>query len=423
MAEDTKSSEDAKTTAPAKDEKGAAKMGKASGKKPHKAKSKGQFKKEAKSKLSKTAKIVLVIIGIAAMALSVTAMACSGIINQAANQEDYKLTGGVAATVNGMNIKEDTITKQIMSTRESAGKTKDKDWAQYLADQGLTPESYRESLIKSYANQYLLTQAEKEYDIKVTDEDVEEAWQNAAKSYGGEENFEKFLKQIGYDKDTYKQSLESSVAQQKLKDKVAPEKTPSDDEIVSYINENLSTYNDARRSENLLIKVDSDASEEDDAKAKATAQEALDKINSGELSFEDAVKQYSEDDGSKEKSGDVGWDKLTSFVTEYQNALSQLSKGQVSGLVKTEYGYHIIKCTDVFHVDDKVTSIDQIPSEIREKISDTVKSNNASNDYSKWLQEYQDKADIKINDMPDGLPYDVDMTGIKASSGSGSSAN
>ncbi len=48
--------------------------------------------------------------------------------------------------MNGVNIKEDTVTKQIMSLRESSYKS-DEDWATYLSQQGLTPASYRENVI------------------------------------------------------------------------------------------------------------------------------------------------------------------------------------------------------------------------------------------------------------------------------------
>ena len=82
---------------------------------------KAERKKEAKSKLTKTGKIILVAIGVAAMLLSVTAMACSGILNQANSTEEYHLTGGVAATIDGTNITEATGTKQIMRTRTSGG--------------------------------------------------------------------------------------------------------------------------------------------------------------------------------------------------------------------------------------------------------------------------------------------------------------
>ena len=368
-----------------------------------------QRKQRTKEKLSHGAKIALVGVGVAAMLLSVTAMACSGVLNQAANTTDYTLTGGVAGTVNGVNIKEDTITKQVMSTRESLGYTEDAAWAKYLSDQGLTPESYRESLIRSYASQYLLTAAEKEYNVTVTSEDVQKAWDDAVASYGGDEKaFLELMGQMGFDEASYKESLKSQLAQQKLKEAVAPAKDPGDEDIIKYVNENLSTYNDARRSSHILIKVDAEASEEDAAKAQARAQEALDKVNSGELSFEDAAKEYSEDT-SKDDGGDVGWDKLTTFVTEYQDALNGLAKDQVSGLVKSTYGWHIIKCTDLFHVDGEVTSTDQVPKALLEKFTTTIKNSQASSDYSAWLADYTDKADIQINPMPENVPYNVDM--------------
>lgn len=372
-------------------------------------------KKQRKTYVSKTVKIVLVVIGVLAMLLSVSAMACSGLMSQAEDTSGYKLTGGVAATINGTNLTEDTVTKQIMSMRTSYGYTKDKDWAQYLVDNDLTPKKYRKQLIDSYTQQILLQQAQKENGVTVSDEEVEKAWKDACKSAGGAKAFKKTLKTYGYTEDTYKDSLRESLAQQKLKDAVAPTSKPKDSEIVDYINENLSNYNDARRSSNILIKVDSDASDEDKAAAKAKAQECLDKINSGELSFEDAVEQYSEDTGSKEKKGDVGWDKLTTFVDSYQTALEGLNKGDVSEVVESTYGYHIIKCTDYFHVDEKADSIDQIPAEIKDAIVSSLKSSQVDEDYSAWLEEYIDKNDFKINAMPADVPYNVDMNAADSS--------
>lgn len=370
---------------------------------------KAERKKEAKAKITKTGKIVLVMIGVAAMLLSVTAMACSGLLNQANSEEEYHLTGGVAATVDGTNITEDTISKQIMSTRTSGGYEDDAAWASYLKGQGKTPESLREETIRTVAGNFLLSKAIEEYDITVSDEDVNESFENAAANYGGTKSMMELLSQLGYTEASYKATIKSSLEQQKLKEEVAPEKEPTDDEILAYFNDNVSTYNDARRSSNLLVKVDSDASDEDKEKARATAQEALDKINSGELSFEDAVEKYSEDTGSKDDGGDVGWDKLTSFVTEYQDALTALSKDQISGIVETTYGYHIIKCTDYFHVDEKADSIDQIPSEIKDAIASSLKSSQVEEDYNAWLESYIDKSDLKINAMPADVPYNVDM--------------
>lgn len=385
---------------------------------PEPAPNRRQVKQDRREKLSKTAKIVLVVIGILAMLLSVTAMACSGVLNEVNNKEDYALTGGVAATVNGVNIKEDTVTKQIMAVR-SASYEKDEDWAAYLAQQGLTPESYRESVIDAIARQYLLVEAEKEYGATVDQKDLDKAWDDAVKNYGGDEKaFVEMIGQIGYTKEAYLESIKSSLAQQKLKEKVAPAKEPTDEEIVSYLNENLSSYNGARRSSHILFKVPEDASDEQRAKVEEEAQKVLDKINAGDLEFEEAAKDYSED-SSAEKGGDVGWDKLATFVPEYQDALSALSEGQVSGLVKTDYGYHIIKCTGVFDV-QTVDSIDEVPEGIRDYVSDMIETQAVSAAYGDWLNGYTEKADIKINPMPEDVPYNVDMS--KASSGKADAA-
>lgn len=379
---------------------------------PEAAPSKKQVKQARKEKLSKAGKIVLVVIGIAAMLFSVSAMACSGVLNQVQSQEDYKLTGGVAATVNGVNIKEDTVTEQIMSLRQSSYES-DEDWATYLSQQGLTPESYRENVIDSIARQYLLTQAEKEYDITVSQDDLDEAWDEAVENYGGDEDtFVDMITQFGFTKETYQENTKSSLAQEKLREKVASVEDPTDDQIVSYINENLDTYNDARRSSHILFKVADDATDEESAEVEAKAQEVLDKLNAGEVEFADAAKEYSED-SSADDGGDVGWDKLTTFVTEYQDALSALSTGQMSGLVKTTYGYHIILCTDQFNV-ESVSSADEIPEAIRDAISSKIKAEEESAKYSTWLNDYIDKADIKINEMPEDAPYNVDMSKAKA---------
>ena len=122
------------------------------------------------------------------------------------------------------------------------------------------------------------------------------------------------------------------------------------------------------------------------------------------------MKEYSKDSGTAEKEGDVGWDKMSNLVTQYTDALTSLEKDQVSGLVTSDYGIHIIKCTDVYAAPEQVTSLDQIPSEWISTIATSLKSQKQQEAYQQWLEEATAAADIKINDMPQGLPYDLDMT-------------
>ena len=380
-------------------------------------KSKHEKRAERHEHLSKAGKIVLVAIGCLAMLLSVTAMACSGFLNQ--ESTGYHLTGGVAATVNGTNITEDTVTRQIMSQRSSLGYDSDEDWAQYLVDQGQTPEDLRQSIIDSYEQQLILQKAINENNIEVSDDEVQSAWDDAVANYDSEDAFLNLLSQMGYTEDTYKEQLRSSLEQQKLRETVAAVDDPTDQEIIDYINADLETYNGARKSSHILFQVDSDGS--NDADQQAAAQEVLDKINNGEISFEDAAKEYS-DDSSADNGGDVGWDCDTTFVTEYEDALKQLDKGQISGVVKSTYGYHIIQCTDVFTIDGSVTSIDQVPEDIRTSISDTLKSQAETEAYNTWYDDYAAQQDVQVNDMPADVPYNVSLDGVEPSTSTDASA-
>ena len=119
----------------------------------------------------------------------------------------------------------------------------------------------------------------------------------------------------------------------------------------------VSSFDNAKRSSHILFS----------AEDEATAQSVLDQINAGTLDFVEAVQEYSTDSAAKAKDGDVGWDKLSSFDTAYQEALDGLEKDQVSGLVTSSFGIHIIKCTDVYTAPEELTSTDQIPAEFVEQ--------------------------------------------------------
>jgi peptidyl-prolyl cis-trans isomerase SurA len=85
--------------------------------------------------------------------------------------------------------------------------------------------------------------------------------------------------------------------------------------------------------------------EVDSAAAKLTADTVLVKLSEGE-SFESLVEQYSDDTSTKVKAGDLGFFERRQMVQAFDETAFNLNVGEISGLVQTNFGYHIIKLTD-----------------------------------------------------------------------------
>ena len=319
-------------------------------------------------------------------------------------------SGAVAAIINGTEIYEDTVTDYIQSVREQQGLTDEDSWGNYLAQMGTDPAGVREQIINTYVTRELINSGAEEKGVTVDSSEVDSYVDKMKSNYDSDEKWQSALEQAGMTEDEYRSEIELQLKAKELYNTFTSSEEPSNDDMLQYAQMYASAYDGAKRSSHILF----------DSDDEATAQDVLNKINSGELDFAEAAKQYSKDAGSKDAGGDVGWDKTSSFVQEYTDALSGLEKDQVSGLVTSQYGIHIIKCTDVYNApkekaDDgtetvKITSLDQIPSEWQETIKQSLQSQGQTTNYQNWLTEKKESSDLKINDMPSGLPYDVDMS-------------
>ena len=357
------------------------------------------------------AKRIGVVVGVIAMGLA-SGAGIAGIFNAASDATTWTKTGQVAATVMGENIMEDSITTKIMDTRTGSYDS-DSSWAQYLVDQGTTPSKLREQYIDSYKASIILDKACKEYGITVTSADEEAKWDEVANEYGGDDTFLSTIENYGYTKSSYMSSFDSTIKKEKLTAAVVPLDGITDQDVIDYVNENASTYNGARKSSQILFGTDSDGSTTNQDQAASVLQQ----IRDGSLSFSDAVSQYSTDTTSAADGGNIGWDCDSSLIDAYETALKGLDKGAISDVVQSSYGYHIIECTDVLSFDGSATDINQIPDDI----ASSIRKNIQSSKYSSWYSDYESNADITINDMPQGLPYDVSLDGVTASSSSSAS--
>ena len=314
---------------------------------------------------------------------------------------NYGYTGGVAATVNGAEIQEDTITKYIQDFRTSSDLTNDDDWGNWMKENSFDPATVRDQVIDYYVENELKKQACDEKGITVEQSQVDDEINNMKANYDSDDAWKQALSSAGLTEDQYRESVEAGLLDKALEDAVAGDAATADDsKVLDMLNTYYTMFNGAKKSSHILF-----ASGDTEK-----AQEVLDQINAGTLDFAEAAKQYSTDTASAADGGNVGWDAINSFVTDYTDALDGLSVGQVSGLVTSDYGIHIIKCTDEFTCDGKATSLSAYPQEFVDYISNIVKDQSKSTAYSNWFNDYKAQADIQNNDMPENVPYNLDMT-------------
>jgi len=125
------------------------------------------------------------------------------------------------------------------------------------------------------------------------------------------------------------------------------------------------------------------------AEIRAKAEDVLKQVKKGGK-FEDLAKKYSEDPGTKDKGGDLGWIIEKQTVPEFEKAAFSLNKGQVSDLVQTVYGFHIIKVLEKETAHTKpfeevkdslrapllLTEADKQANDVADKISAEVRRSN-----------------------------------------------
>ena len=121
----------------------------------------------------------------------------------------------------------------------------------------------------------------------------------------------------------------------------------SDDELKAVYQQNIQQFQVPNRVhvEHILLmtvgKTDAEVTE-----IKAKAMDILAQAKKKGANFEELAKKYSEDPGSKTKNGDLGWLVQGQTVPEFEKAAFSLNNGEISDLVKTQYGFHIIKVLD-----------------------------------------------------------------------------
>ncbi len=100
-----------------------------------------------------------------------------------------------------------------------------------------------------------------------------------------------------------------------------------------------------RKARHILMQIGTSAESNKEA-LMPRIEELQQKLNEGQ-SFEEIAAEYSEDPGSAKQGGDLGWVAMGEMVKPFEDALFSMNKGEVSGIVETQFGLHLIKLEDI----------------------------------------------------------------------------
>ncbi|MBK9235639.1 MAG: SurA N-terminal domain-containing protein [Rhodoferax sp.] len=125
--------------------------------------------------------------------------------------------------------------------------------------------------------------------------------------------------------------------------------TPNESDVKSYYEQNAERLSgdEERRASHILINAAKEAPPAEHQKAKTRAEELLQSLRKAPDSFAEVAKKNSQDTGSASNGGDLDFFKRSGMVKAFSDAAFALKKGDISEVVQSEYGYHIIKLTDI----------------------------------------------------------------------------
>lgn len=306
------------------------------------------------------------------------------------------------AEVNKQNLTVSDLTLQrrimeIPGLLKADGSFDKEQYRVLLAAQGLTPSGFSASLRRDLSVQQLTgsientafapkTVAQRLSDLNDQERTVQELSFKAA-DFVSKVNVTNDMLKDYYDKNISKFEVpEQAKIEYVVLDSaaVAAQVTVSDADAKAYYDQNIKQYTseEQRRASHILLTVKPGASAADKAAVKARADELVAQLRKNPGDFAKLAKAYSQDPGSKDQGGDLGFFARGAMVKAFEDAAFGLKQGEISAPVESEFGYHIIELTGIKPASAK--PFDEVKAEI---IAD-IKKQLAAKKYAEMAETF-----------------------------------
>ena len=179
----------------------------------------------------------------------------------------------------------------------------------------------------------------------------------------------------------------------------------SDSDIKAYYDQNLARYktDEQRRASHILIAAGKDAPAADKAAAKAKAEKILAQLRKSPNEFAKLAKENSQDPGSAERGGDLDFFGKGMMVKPFEEAAYALKEGEISDVVQSDFGFHIIRLTAL-----KAATTSPL-SEVKANIADEIRRQQVGKKYSEMAEIFTNT----VYEKPDSLKPVAEKLGLK----------
>ena len=237
----------------------------------------------------------------------------------------------------------------------------------------------------------LLLERAMQIELPVTAGDVDAEVAKVVEQVGGEENYKKALAAQGMTEGSFRKELEKGVRVNMLVNQAcAHVPDPSEDEVAAFYEAHKAEYVAEPQvlCQHILVKGSGDESLD-------KIKEIRERIVSGKADFAEEAKKHS-DCPSGAQGGSLGWFGRGMMVPEFDRAAFDMKKGEVSGVVATEFGYHIIYKAGE-RGGEQQTLVD-----VHDQIKDLLRHEARGKAMDAYVAELRDEAKVEYREEPDG---------------------
>lgn len=304
------------------------------------------------------------------------------LISTSAPAEEKKTSNEKVAVVNGVTITQAALQKELNFHLQRAAQR-----GMQISETQMV--KLKKDVLENLIEREILYQESQKAGIKIEKKAIDEQLSVIKQRFPTEKDYQNALKQMNFSEEDVKMQFKRGLAVKGLIDQQVGQKIiVTDEESKAYYEGNPQLFKQPEqvKASHILIKVESNADEKKKGEARQKIIDVQEKLKNGE-DFAALAKEYSEGPSSV-KGGDLGYFRRGQMVKPFDDTAFTMKPNEVSDIVETRFGYHLIK------VYDKKPETVLAYAEIKDKLNERMKQQKTEQEAGKYIDEL--KKGVKI---------------------------